>query len=305
MAKVLIAGGTGLVGKRLSVLLKEQGYEVIHLSRRENLEAEFPAYRWDVEKQEIDPRAMAEVDYVINLAGAGIADKPWTERRKELIVESRTQSTALLQSAINALAVKPKAYLAASAIGYYGDRGETLLFEDSGPGTQGFLAESCMVWEEAIRKLSSSELRIVAIRIGVVLANGGGAFPKMKMSLPFRVAPYFGNGQQWFSWIHIDDLCGIFIHALENEEVQGFYNGVAPNPHRNKSLTKEMLKASKYKAMLVPTPNLALRAAMGEMADVVLSGSKVSANKIMAAGYEFQFPELAEAFKDLFAPPEA
>lgn len=300
MATVLIGGGTGLIGSRLSELLQIEGHTVLHLSRSKNLEAKYPAYEWDLHRQSIDMEAVEQADYIINLAGAGIADKPWTSDRKQIIIESRTKSNALLRKAALERSTPPKAYIASAAIGIYGDRGDTLLTEDSEPGQSGFLAESCLAWEAAIKDWIPTGIRTVGIRIGLVLANKGGALPKMKMSLPVGVAPYFGNGQAWYSWIHIDDVARLFIHALENEEMAGFYNGVAPHPVRNKTLVKAMVDAKNAKALLVPAPAFALRLGMGEMADAVLSSARVSADKTEATGFDFAYPKVEDAFQALF-----
>jgi uncharacterized protein (TIGR01777 family) len=300
MATILIGGGTGLVGQRLSELLNMEGHTVLHLSRTKDLDAKYPAYHWDLHRQTIDREAVEQADYLINLAGAGIADKPWTRARKQVIIESRTQSNALLRKAALERSTPPKAYIASAAIGIYGDRGDTLLTEESEPGQSGFLAESCRQWEAAIQDWMTTPIRTVGIRIGVVMANEGGALPKMMMSLPVGVAPYFGNGQAWYSWIHIDDLARLFIHAIKTEDMQGFYNGVAPHPVRNKDLVRAMVEAKKAKAVLVPAPAFALRLGMGEMADAVLSSARVSADKTESTGFTFKYPTIDDAFKALF-----
>ncbi|GAB5551460.1 MAG: TIGR01777 family oxidoreductase [Saprospiraceae bacterium] len=298
MATILIAGGTGMIGSRLSELLSIEGHQVLHLSRTKDLEATYPAYQWDLDKGTIDASAIEQADYIINLAGAGIADKPWTENRKKAIIESRTQSNWLLLQAVQAAKNPPKAFIAGAAIGIYGDRGDTLLTEESSPGNTGFLAESCILWESAINEWNKTAIRTVGIRIGLVLANEGGALPKMKMSLPVGVAPYFGDGQQWYSWIHIDDVCRIFIHAIENDNLSGYYNGVAPNPLRNKALMQVLLKV-KGKGITVPAPAFALKIAMGEMAEVVLSSARVSSDKIQDTGFTFNYETAEAAFKAL------
>lgn len=301
MATVLIAGGTGLIGRRLSILLQNRGYTVIHLSRTRNLEATFPAYAWDLQRQTIEQEAIEQADYIINLAGAGIADKPWTAARKKLIIESRTQSNALLRKAALERSTPLRAYLASAAIGIYGDRGDSLLTEDSSPGGSGFLVESCQAWEAAIREWAPTGIRTVGIRIGLVLSTEGGALPKLTMSLPLGIAPYFGRGQAWYSWIHIDDLAALFVHAMEQEDLSGFYNGVAPHPVRNKELVEAAVEAKKAKAVLVPTPTFALRLGMGEMADAVLSSARVSAAKVENTGFTFAFPDIQSALQDLFS----
>lgn len=298
MPTILIAGGTGLIGSRLSVMLREKGYEVLHLSRTADLKAAFPAYRWNLESEEIDQEAVRRADFVINLAGAGIADKRWTAARKRLIIDSRVNSAALLLRAFQELDHWPEAYISSAATGFYGDRGEEWLTEESSPGA-GFLSESCMAWEEAIRQLMKTEMRVAALRIGIVLSTQGGAMEKMMLPITFFSGTYFGDGVQYYSWIHIDDLCRMFVWAVENKNAQGFYNAVSPDPVSNKALTQSLAKAMQKPAVFVPVPAAALRLAMGEMADVVLYGARVSSQKIEKAGFDFQFPQLNAALKDL------
>jgi uncharacterized protein len=299
MRTVLIAGGTGLVGTRLSEILRDRGYKVIHLSRRQNLEAEFPAYAWNVEKGTIDENALSQADYIINLAGAGIADKRWTTSRKKLIIESRTQSTALLGRFIKEKALKIKAYLSASAIGFYGNRQDDIMTEESSVGN-GFLVESTMEWEKYVNEISSLGIRTIALRIGIVLTTKGGALEKMLISFWFRMGVYFGSGKQWFSWIHIEDVCNMFVWAIENEKIEGTYNAVAPNPLTNYELTEAISTAKGGGYLMLPTPAFALRMVMGEMADVVLNSTRVSAQKIENQGFRFQFREILPALRDLF-----
>lgn len=297
-ASVLIAGGTGLVGQRLSHLLVAQGYEVLHLSRSVRPNARFTTYQWDVANQQIDKEAILAADYVINLAGAGIVDARWTASRKKLIIDSRVDSTRLLRRSFYEYGKKPAAYLSAAAIGYYGDRGEQLLSETDAPG-EGFLAESCLAWEEAIQEVEATGIRTVAIRIGIVLSVNGGAMEKMIQPIRLGMGGYFGDGKAWYSWIHIDDLCRMFIYAMEQQQVSGIYNGVGPHPERNKNMVATMAKAINRPAILVPAPSFALRLAMGEMASTILNSTKVDAAKIEATGFHFQFPDLYDAVKDL------
>ena len=299
MRTVLIAGGTGLVGTRLSEILRDRGYKVIHLSRRQNLETEFPAYVWDVEKGTIDEVALRQADYIINLAGAGIADKRWTDARKKLIIQSRTQSTALLGHFIKDKSLKIKAYLSASAIGFYGNRQDDIMTEESTAGN-GFLVESTVEWEKYVNEISSLGIRTIALRIGIVLTTKGGALEKMLISFWFRLGVYFGNGKQWFSWIHIEDVCNMFVWAIENEKAQGTYNAVAPNALTNFELTEAISEAKGGGYLMIPTPVFALRLAMGEMADVVLSSTRVSSKKVENQGFRFQFREILPALRDLF-----
>ena len=299
MPTVLIGGGSGLIGMRLSYLLKQKGYEVIHLSRKGDLKAIYPRYAWNLNAGEIDDEAVRKADYVINLAGAGIADKSWTASRKKLIIESRVKSMLLFKNAFEKIGKSPKAFIAASATGFYGDRGEEWVDENAEPG-EGFLSESTQAWENSTKELKELNTRVVTIRIGIVLSTKGGALPKLMLSQKFRVGTYFSTGNQYSPWIHIDDLCSIFIKSIEDDQMAGTFNAVAPNIVTNYQLTKAIAKAKKINVIMMPVPGFLLRLGMGEMADVILTGARVSAEKIQKKGFEFNFPELIPALKDLF-----
>ncbi len=298
MKTVLIAGGTGLIGSHLSNLLQKNGYDVLHLSRKANPNARFPAFEWDIEKGTIDESAVQRADYVINLAGTGIAEKRWTKKQKQSIIESRVKSAHLLLQTFQKLNKNPKVYLSSAATGYYGNRGDELMYETSAPG-KGFLTESCLEWEKAIQDVAATGIRTVGLRIGIVLSKKGGALQKMLIPLNFFLGTYFGNGQQWYSWIHIEDLCRIFQFALETEQMQDFYNAVAPHPETNKELTKQLVKASGKPALTLPVPSFVLRLLFGEMADTILFSTKVASQKVEQAGFNFQHPKLYEALKDI------
>jgi uncharacterized protein len=298
MKNILIAGGTGLIGTHLSQLLKSKGYAVSHLSRRANPNAEFPTYAWQPEKGTFDKKAFDEADAIINLAGAGIADKLWSEKRKREIIESRTSGNALIAQYLRSEKHHVKTYISASAIGFYADRGDELMTETSSAGT-GFLAESTVAWEKAIDAVAATNTRTVALRIGVVLSPEGGALQKMLISFLFRLGVYFGNGRQWVSWIHRMDLCNLFVWALENPSAHGTYNAVAPTPLSNLDLTEAISTAKGGFYLLLPTPSFLLRLVMGEMADVVLGSTWVSSQKIENQGFKFKFPDALTALKDL------
>jgi uncharacterized protein len=298
MKNILIAGGTGLIGTHLSQLLKSKGYAVSHLSRRANPNAEFPTYAWQPEKGIFDKKAFDEADVLINLAGAGIADKLWSEKRKREIIDSRTSGNTLIANYLRNEKHHIKTYISASAIGFYADRGDELMTETSSAGT-GFLAESTVAWEQAIAKVAATNVRTVALRIGVVLSPEGGALQKMLISFWFRMGVYFGNGRQWTSWIHRQDLCNLFLWALENPSAHGTYNAVAPTPLSNFDLTKAISTAKGGFYLMLPTPSFVLRLAMGELADVVLGSTRVSSQKVENQGFVFKFPDALEALKDL------
>ncbi len=299
MPTILIAGGTGLLGIHLSKLLREKNYHVIHLSRRRNLDAEYPAYQWDLDKKLAEPEALEKADFIVNLTGAGVADARWTLARKKLIVDSRVNSTLLLKSFIEQKKTPAKAFISASAIGYYGHRGDQLLRENDPPGTIGFLPAAVAAWEKSIAAVAETGIRTVAFRIGIVLSTKGGALEKMLLPFRFFNGTYFGDGSMYYSWIHIDDLTRMFVEAIENERFNGFYNGVAPKPATNKEIVLACKKALGKPAILTPAPAFLLRAVMGEMADMILDSTRVSSEKLEKANFVFRFPELLPAIEDL------
>lgn len=299
MPTVLIAGGTGLIGSRLSKMLQEKDYAVLHLSRRERAEAPFTTYFWDLKKGYVEEEAIEKADYIINLAGANIAAGRWTLARKQHILDSRVDSTLLLKEYIKRKTSPLKAYVSASAVGFYGDRGSELVRESDPAGEQGFLAATVRKWEEVIGQVSQTGVRTITLRIGVVLSTRGGALKKIMLPFRFFTGTYFGDGGQFMPWIHIDDLCRMFITALESESWQGVYNAAAPHPVSNKELVFTLKKALRKPALILPVPEFALRLAIGEMADVVFESARTSADKAGAAGFSFHFPELLPALDDL------
>ncbi len=298
MKKVLITGGTGLVGSRLATLLTEKGYEPMLLSRNPKPLSKIKQYRWDIAKNFIEPAAIEDADYIVHLAGEGIAEKPWTSERKRQLLDSRTKSSDILNTALKAYPNKIKAVIAASAIGYYGNTGGELVKEET-PAGKDFLSEVCVAWEKATQPFADIT-RLVQLRIGIVLSTQGGALTELQKPINFGLGAYIGNGNQFYSWIHIDDLCGIIIHALENETVNGVYNAVAPNPVRNRDLVDSIRFALKKPSVGIPSPEFVIKMMMGEMAAVVLDSCKASAQKIIQAGYEFKFKTPSPALHDLY-----
>ncbi len=294
MKNILITGGSGLVGQRITELLEKKGYEVAWLSRSQQGRKSF---LWDVENKEIDPQAIEWADAIIHLAGAGVAEKRWTPERKKLILDSRTHSTQLLFSAIEKAEKKPSTFISASAVGFYGfNTGTTLVDEGSKAGSD-FLAEVVIAWENEVKKMESLHLRTVLLRIGIVLDADGGALGEM---LKPPVAAPLGSGDQWMSWIHIEDLANMFVFALEKTTLQGVYNAVGPNPATNQQLTKEAAAAKGKPYVGIGVPGFALKLVLGEMAAMVLGGNRVSSQKIQKAGFEFEFPELKGALNEIF-----
>ena len=298
MKNILIAGGTGLVGTKLSRLLRGQGYNVSHLSRHTDPHAEFPTFAWQPDKGTYDKKAFEQVDAVINLAGAGIVDKRWTTARKKVIIESRTLSNTLIAKFLQTEKHNIKAYISASAIGFYADRGTTLMTENDGAG-KGFLAESTVAWENAIDEVRKTGIRTVVLRIGIVLSTEGGALPEMLKPFLVRTGVYFGNGEQYLSWIHIDDLCRMFLFALEHNNMSGVFNAVAPKPMTNYAFTQAIAEAKGGGYLLLPAPAFSLRIAMGEMADTVLGSTNASSQKIENQGFTFVYTDALSALQSL------
>ena len=297
-SKILITGGTGLVGTRLSEKLVQMGHEVTHLSRRANPHAKFPAFKWDIGKGEIDPKAL-EVDHIIHLAGAGVGDQKWTEKRKKVIYDSRIDSTKLLHDKVKEAGIPLKSFLSASAIGYYGmDTGDQLLAEDS-PGANDFLAQVTADWEKAAEGFKELNIPLIYLRIGVVFSSKGGALVKMAQPVRFGAGAALGTGKQYISWIHIDDICDMIIWLLENKK-EGIYNGVAPNPQTNAEVTKAIAQTLKRPLFLPPVPAFVLKMMLGEMSSIALGGNKVSAQKLVDEGFEFQFNDIRSALSDIY-----
>lgn len=296
--KVLITGASGLIGTRLTEHLLQKGYQVVHLGRQSRQQP-VPCFTWDIAKGYVDPQALQEVSSVIHLAGAGVADKRWSAARKKEILESRTLSTRLLFETLNTTRHEVKNFIAASAIGYYGFANSTQLFEESAPAGNDFLASVVKAWEVEIDQIEKLAIRVVKIRIGIVLSNRGGALQEMARPVRFGFGAALASGKQMMSWIHEEDLMRIFLMGLENENMQGAFNAVAPEPVSNAAFTKKLAQNLKRQLWLPPVPGFALKLMLGEMADLVIHGSRISSQKIIDAGFRFSFPDLDSALSNL------
>jgi uncharacterized protein (TIGR01777 family) len=301
MATVLITGGTGLVGTHLTRLLIDKGYHVVILTRRrkESGKNNLSYAIWNVEAQTIDEEVIKQADYIIHLAGAGVAEKRWSAQRKQEIVESRTKSAALIAKALTEIPNKVKAIISASAIGWYGaDTAETRRrgFTEDAPADKHFLGETCRLWEESIDAAGKPGRRIVKLRIGIVLSEEGGALKEFTKPIKVGVASILGSGEQVISWIAIDDLCRMFIYTIENEKLSGAYNAVAPKPVTNKELILALAKKLRGKFFIpVHIPAFALKIALGEMSVEVLKSATVSSSKIQQSGFTFLYPSITAA----------
>jgi len=304
MQTVLITGGTGLVGKTLSKQLIAKGYKVIVLTRTAPTKAsgvEIEYAVWDVKKQTIDVNAVQKADVIVHLAGAGVVDKRWTDAYKKEILESRTKSSQLLIDTLKNNPNNVQTIVSSSAIGWYGaDKQEGFAFTEEDPADTGFLGVTCQLWEESIEPDPSLGIRLCKLRTGIVLSNDGGALAEFKKPIRLGVAAILGSGQQMVSWIHVADLCRMFIFAIENQNMQGSYNASAPTPVSNKTLTLSLAKAMKD-SFYIPlhVPSFVLKIMLGESSVEVLKSTTVSARKIKEAGFTFLYPTIDAAINEL------
>lgn len=295
--KVLITGGTGLIGTRLTKMLFDRGYQVCHLTRKKKTYGT-QSFVWSIDQHYIEPGAFAGVQTIVHLAGEGVADKPWTEQRKEELLASRTKSTRLLYDELKMGNHKVKAVISASGIAYYGveDDGR-LLTEDRQPGSD-FLARLTQKWEAEVDRIGELT-RVCKIRTGLVLSSKGGALPKLAEPVRWCVGAPLGTGNQYMNWIHIDDLCEMYIRMIEDETLRGAFNAVTPSPHSNREFTKAIAHVLKKPLWLPAVPEFVLKMLVGEMSYILLKGGKVSSEKIERTGFKFSFPDLNDALRAL------
>lgn len=296
---ILITGGTGLVGKHLTQLLLDKGYDVSHLSRKKANISQVKTFLWDVDKGEIDQKCINGVDMIVHLAGAGVADGRWTDERKQEIISSRIKSIELIYKLLKHHPHQVKKIISASATGYYSDRGDELLTEKS-PSTVDFLGRCCAYWEHTVDKGEALGLETLKFRTGVVLTDEGGALKQLAAPIKLGFGAVLGSGKQWIPWIHLQDVIDMYLFGIENP-ITGVYNMVAPNPVTNFKLTVATATQLNRPLWLPKVPALALKLALGAMSAVVLDSTRVSAEKIEAAGFHFKFPKIKEALREIYA----
>lgn len=299
---LLITGSSGLIGSELiKHILKEKKYNLSILTRNKK-SFKYPnqsikVYEWDIENQTIDEEAIQNADAIIHLAGAGVADGRWTQKRKKNISESRIKGTQLLTLTIKKLNASVKIFISANAIGIYGNTQDTLIDEGFQASSPNFLSNVCKNWEQ--QSLNHNlPLRSVVLRIGIVLSKNGGALKKMLLPFYLGLGGKLGSGQQYMSWIHITDLTRMFLYVLENHNITGSINAVSPNPVTNMEFTKTLGKIIK-RPTIFSVPSLVLKAVFGEMSSILLEGQNVSSKKIKSLGFSFQHPHLENSLKDI------
>jgi uncharacterized protein len=296
---VLISGGTGMIGRHLTPLLLRNGYNVSVLSRNETQYDKVRFFRWDPEKQMINSDAVDGVDYIVHLAGANLGERRWTSARKEEIIRSRTDSAKLLFGAIKDKGIRLKAFISASGISYYGtETSEKIFTEDDPPGND-FLSYVCRQWEEAASLFEALSVRTVKIRTAVVLEKTDSALARLTDPAKFGFLVQAGSGDQYMPWIHIDDLCEVYLKMIRDDTMVGVFNAAAPDFVNQRNFMKTLSYVMKKPVFPVPAPAFALRAAFGEMAGVILKGSRVSSEKLISAGYKFRFEHLEDALRDI------
>ena len=294
--RCLVTGGTGFVGKHLIQKLENPVVLGRNPQRINQQLTNVEARQWSPGKP-IDPRVFDGIDTIFHLAGEPVYKGRWNAAKKKRIRESRVEGTRSIVQALEKLAQPPKTLICSSAIGYYGSRGDERLTESSAAGND-FLAKVCIAWEEEARNLEKSGVRVVSVRIGVVLGKDGGALEQMLLPFKFGLGGRLGNGRQYISWIHIDDLIGIMLYAASNEKIKGAVNVVSPQPVTNRDFTSTLADALHRPAFL-PVPGIALRITLGEFAEVILGSQKVIPEKVIQSGYTYLFPELPAALADL------
>lgn len=299
MTKILITGGTGLIGNLISKQLLAAGREPVFLSRRAGEENGIKKFKWDIEKGLVDPAAFEGVEHVIHLAGAGIADKRWTKKYRREILDSRVKSSAVLFEQLSKHKITLKSFTGASAIGYYGARQSQRVMTEEEPFYPDFLGHTCLRWEQSYASFIEAGIRTSIIRAGVVLSRDGGAW--QKMAVPFRLGlgAVIGSGRQYLSWIHVHDIARVYLHALLNENISGTFNAVAPQPVTNSEFSKLLSRSLHRPLILPPVPSFALKAVMGESAKLSTEGVNVSCRKLVDTGFRFEFGGLEKALEDL------
>jgi uncharacterized protein len=299
MESILITGGNGLIGKHLCKKLSQLGYNVSVLSRAPLPNSPYKNYYWNVYKKEIDDEAIAKADYIIHLAGANLADGRWTKKRKQLIIDSRVKSAELIYQRVKESNKALKGFISSSAIGYYGAITSEKIFKEEDLPNDDFLSKVCKLWEDSADNFYELGIRTVKIRTGIVLTPSEGPLAKISAPVKLGIGSPLGIGNQFMPWIHIDDLCDIYIKSIVDKTMKGAFNAVAPEHKTNDDFTKAVAKVMNKSLFMPKVPSFLLKLLFGEMSVIILNGSRVSSEKICSKGFEFKFPKLEDVLRDL------
>lgn len=298
MKEVVLITGSGIIAQHLGKMLESHNFSVRYLSRAKK-GVNYSV--WNLDNNFIEEGAFKNVQHIIHLAGAGITDKRWTKKRKEEIISSRVDSTKLIYKTLKKGNTKIKTFISASAVGYYGAKTTENIYTEKSLQGDDFLGDVCSQWERTVDSIKTlnKHCRIVKIRIAIVLSKKGGALKKMIQPVKFYLGAPLGSGNQYMPWIHIDDLCDIFIFSIKNNEIIGAYNAVAPEHINNSDLTKVIAQKLKKPLFLPNFPSLFLKLIFGKMSIIFLGGSRVSSDKIMNAGFDFKYKTISDALENL------
>ncbi|MCB0422062.1 MAG: TIGR01777 family oxidoreductase [Bdellovibrionales bacterium] len=299
--KILVTGATGLIGQKLCQSLLQKDFKLVVVGRKPKSEAltafPFPCeyYSWDDIKKGVE---IGPVESIVHLAGESIAEGRWTDEKKKRILKSRVDTTSQLVTALQEQRLFTQSFISTSAIGIYGNRDDEGLTEESEAGSD-FLAKVCQQWETPLLNLSNTSIRVVILRFGIVLSADGGALKEMELPFVLGLGGSLGSGQQWMSWIHIDDLVRLIIFGIQQSSLRGPVNAVAPNPVQNEHFTKVLVQALNTSQFL-PTPGFVIKSLLGEKSQIALFSQKVSCQKALVAGFHFRFENLELALNELF-----
>jgi len=304
---ILITGGTGLIGKKLTETLLRKGHSASILSRSKNTstkhsnqeDSKVTYFTWDISNKKIETEAIQKADYIIHLAGANVGEGRWTDKRKKEIIDSRVQSGNLLLDAVKEHNSNLKGFISSSAVGYYGMVTKDKVFEETDKPGVDFLAKVCEKWENTALKFKQLNIRTIIIRTGVVLDKNDGALAKLLSPIKLGIGSGLGTGKQAMPWIHLEDICNLYVKAIEDTEMNGVYNGVAPEQVTNQEFSKTVAKVLKKPFWFPNVPAFALKLLMGEQAIIALEGSPISSKKTEATGFKYKYRNLKDALEDL------
>lgn len=297
--KVLITGGSGMLGSAITKKLISENISVVHLTRNKSSKHDIKNYEWDWEKNKIDDNCFKDVTDIIHLAGAGIAEKPWTSKRKKEIVKSRVLTARLILKRLKELNHPLNSFTSASGVGYYGAITNNKTHEETDSSYPDFISDCCVQWENAVDQFSEIT-RTTKLRLGIILDKNDGAVAKIAGIIKKNIGAPIGSGKQFMPWIHLDDAVGLFLHALKNKSISGTYNAVATEHINNKFFTETLAEKLNKKLRLPNVPSFILKLIYGELADILLEGVKVNNEKILASGYSFKHNKLSEALEDIY-----